>query len=105
MLRLTAVTIALVLLAGCGTPVAVQTSQSFTVPRQPTAFVATLAPTARAPTAAAPSQGVHSYEGDDSNSMTIAPGDVFTIHNPDFSRGYTFRIVAIGDSGITAATD
>jgi hypothetical protein len=103
MLRFIAALIAVMLLAACGTPVAVQTSQSFTAPRQPTAFVANLIPAA--PTARTTNQDAHSYEGDAANSVTIVPGDVFTIHNPDFSRGYTFRIIAIGDSGITVATD
>jgi hypothetical protein len=103
--RFAATVFALVLLAGCGTPVAIQSGQSFTLPRQPTAIIAALSPTAPAPTARAQNQGAHSYEGDAPNSITIAPGDLFTIHNPDFSRGYTFRVVAISDSGITVATD
>lgn len=105
MLRFVAALFALALLAGCGTPVAMQAGQSFTAPHQPTAIIRALTPTIPAPTARAQNQGAHSYEGDASNSITIAQGDVFTIHNPDFSRGYTFRIVAINDSGITVATD
>jgi len=105
MTRFFAALITLVLLAACAAPTALQTGRPATpAPRLPRLTVARQAakPT---PAPLANIQGAHSYEGDTDNSITVGVGDVFTIHNPDFSRGYTFRIVAISAMGITVATD
>lgn len=49
--------------------------------------------------------GAHPYEGDRQNSITVKAGDVVTVRNPDFSRGFTFKIVSIEPGHITVATD
>lgn len=80
-------------LAACGAPTALAPASA---PEQPTATPSALA--------SVPAPAV-AYHGDTANSITVQAGDAVTIHNPDFSRAYTFTIVQIGANGITVATD
>ena len=108
MTRFTAAMIALILLAACGSPAMLQSSQSVSLPRPPVAAAQAAkpeaAPTSK-PAATGEAQGAHTYEGDRDNSITVKAGDVVTIHNPDFSRGYTFAIVSITEGHITVSTN
>ncbi len=49
--------------------------------------------------------GARGYTGDSENSATVKAGDVVTINNPDFSRGYTFTIVSIDTKSDYAITN
>lgn len=114
MRTLTALLIALLALAACGAPVSVpppaqnDVSQAV-VPAKPTPDHTGATTNAGTVVPSQPNEagtvGAHSYEGDSANSITVQAGDVFTIRNPDFSRGYAFRIVSIEPGSITVATD
>lgn len=88
--------ILIALLAACAAPTALAPATSAPVPAQVTPTLSALA--------SVPAPAV-AYHGDDARSVTVQAGDVVTIHNPDFSRGYTFTIVQISANGITVTTN